>query len=60
MNKLYYFLILTSEIVVMLGDKPPCTQKTLSLITAANGKVSKRSVQYFQTLLEPYFFKHSS
>ena len=34
--------------------------KTLSLITAANGRVSKRSVQYFQTLLDPYFFKHSS
>ena len=42
------------------GDKPPCTQNILSLITAANGNKSNTSLQTFQTSAEPYFLKLSS
>jgi len=57
---LFNVIFLTSEIVVMDGDKPPWTQNTLSFITAAKVKQSKTSVQYFHTLLDPYFLRHSS
>lgn len=42
----------------ILGDNPPCTQKTLSSTTAANVKKSKTSVQALHTFNEPYFLMH--
>jgi hypothetical protein len=50
----------SSSIVLMYGLNPPCTQKILSLTTAAKARKSKTSVQYLQTLRVPNLRKHSS
>lgn len=54
-------IVLISSIELWIaGLIPPWTQNIFSSTTAARQMKSKASVQYFHTLREPYFLKHSS
>lgn len=45
----------TSSKSIDVGDNPPCKQKYLLSINAANGRKSNKSVNNFQELIFPYF-----